>query len=338
MDQRYQALCRWLAKVLEVEQVELTSVSGDASFRRYFRLAHHGRSYIAMDAPPEKEDSHSFVAIANSWRAQGVAVPELIKVDLSLGFLLLGDFGDELLLPNLRPESPDIESGKTYYSQAMNTLAVIQALKPSEEYELPPYDSALLQREMSLFPDWLLEKKLGINLTDEERALLDQTFSALEQRALAQPQVVVHRDYHARNLMVVEGGLGVIDFQDAVLGPITYDLVSLLRDCYIVWPDDAVDAWCREYYALLETSGARQASYEQFKRDFDWMGMQRHLKASGIFARLSIRDGKHGYLEDIPRTVKYIHKVGSEYSEFAAFIKFLEERVLPRLAGSLEVA
>ncbi|KZZ07289.1 aminoglycoside phosphotransferase, partial [Oleiphilus sp. HI0078] len=300
MDQRYQALCTWVAEALEIEKAELSVVSGDASFRRYFRFQQPGQSLIAMDAPPEKEDSNSFVCLARSWREQGVNVPALIKVDLDKGFLLLSDLGDELLLPYLNPDSPVIESGNKHYAQAMKALLKIQSLKPANDYALPLYDSALLQREMALFPDWLLEKKLGLDLSEDERQLLKASFHALEESALAQPQVVVHRDYHARNLMVVGEELGIIDFQDAVQGPNTYDLVSLLRDCYIVWPNEQLESWCRDFYDLLSDSAERQASFEQFKRDFDLMGMQRHLKAAGIFARLSLRDGKHGYLNDIP--------------------------------------
>lgn len=336
MDKRYQALCEWLANVFEIQKAELSPVSGDASFRRYFRFVHEGCSYIAMDAPPEKEDSHSFVEIAKSWREQGINVPELIEVDLDLGFLLLSDFGDDLLLPYLKPEAPDSVSGEKYYHLAMQALLKIQTLKPSEEYPLPSYDSALLQREMSLFPDWLLEQKLSLDLDKNEREILSRTFSILEESALVQPQAVVHRDYHARNLMVLDDDLGVIDFQDAVTGPITYDLVSLLRDCYIRWPDEVVERWCHDFYNMLEPSSDRPKSFEQFKRDFDLMGMQRHLKASGIFSRLSLRDGKHGYLNDIPRTVQYIYQVGLRYPEFSDFTRFLEARVLPKLDSGLE--
>ncbi|KZY30819.1 MULTISPECIES: aminoglycoside phosphotransferase family protein [unclassified Oleiphilus] len=335
MDQRYQALCTWVAEALEIEKAELSVVSGDASFRRYFRFQQPGQSLIAMDAPPEKEDSNSFVCLARSWREQGVNVPALIKVDLDKGFLLLSDLGDELLLPYLNPDSPVIESGNKHYAQAMKALLKIQSLKPANDYALPLYDSALLQREMALFPDWLLEKKLGLDLSEDERQLLKASFHALEESALAQPQVVVHRDYHARNLMVVGEELGIIDFQDAVQGPNTYDLVSLLRDCYIVWPNEQLESWCRDFYDLLSDSAERQASFEQFKRDFDLMGMQRHLKAAGIFARLSLRDGKHGYLNDIPRTVQYIVKVSAAYPEFQELTHFLEQRVLPGLSEKL---
>ncbi len=332
MDQRYQKLCNWVAEALNIEKTELSVVSGDASFRRYFRFNDGERRYIAMDAPPEKEDSNSFVCIARSWREQGLNVPELIKVDLSKGFLLLSDFGDALLLPFLKPDEPDIDSANKFYGLAMQALLRIQCLKPAENYPFPLYNSALLQREMSLFPDWLLEKKLGLELNEADQLLLASTFRSLEASALAQPQVLVHRDFHARNLMVLEEGLGIIDFQDAVVGPLTYDLVSLLRDCYIVWPDEQVEAWCRDFYLLLGEERHKPANFQQFKRDFDLMGMQRHLKAAGIFARLSLRDGKHGYLNDIPRTVQYIHRVAALYPEFQAFTEFLEQRVLPELA------
>lgn len=334
MDQRYQELCHWVAQALDLPAVELSPVSGDASFRRYFRYTQDAKSFIAMDAPPEKEDSSSFVAIARSWREQGVEVPELLKVDLDKGFLLLSDFGDNLLLNQLNAAQPDIAQGERYYASAMQTLLAIQNLKPAIDYPLPAYDSALLQREMALFPDWLLDKKLNLDLSPKERALLITVFSALENSALAQPQVSVHRDYHARNLMVLDSGLGVIDFQDAVYGPLTYDLVSLLRDCYIVWPDEQVDKWCRDFYALNAVR-LQDIDYAQFKQDFDWMGMQRHLKAAGIFARLSLRDGKHGYLNDIPRTVEYIYRVSVTYPQFSEFSEFLRARVLPALNNQM---
>jgi N-acetylmuramate 1-kinase len=337
MDQRYQELCRWVAQALDLPSVELSPVSGDASFRRYFRYTQGVQTFIAMDAPPEKEDSSSFVAIARSWREQGIEVPELLEVDLEKGFLLLSDFGDEVLLDQLNATQPDISQGERYYTSAMQTLQAIQGLKPASDYPLPAYDSALLQREMALFPDWLLDKKLALDLTDSERDLLTSVFSVLENSALAQKQVSVHRDYHARNLMVLDQGLGVIDFQDAVQGPQTYDLVSLLRDCYIVWPDEQVDKWCRDFY-VMSAESPKDLSYEQFKQDFDWMGMQRHLKAAGIFARLSLRDGKHAYLNDIPRTVEYLYRVSSVYPQFSDFSEFLRSRVMPALNERLGAA
>lgn len=330
-DTRLAELSLWVASELNLDKAEMIPVSGDASFRRYFRFQTVQKSYIAMDAPPEKEDSHSFVAIAQSWFRQGIQVPELISIDLKQGFLLLSDFGDDLLLSHLQPECPDVEQGNLYYSKAIESLSKIQGLDGPESYQIPPYDSALLQREMALFPDWLLKKKLALTLTEAEEVMLSSVFELLEKRALAQSQVLVHRDYHARNLMVLEDNqLGIIDFQDAVIGPITYDLVSLLRDCYIVWPDDAVSKWARQFYDAVQIG----SSFEDFKKDFDFMGLQRHLKASGIFARLSIRDGKHGYLEDIPRTVEYLYRVSRHYEELVEFTDFLSRRVQPLLTDA----
>jgi len=336
MDHRQKELSAWVAEVLNLPNASLSVVSGDASFRRYFRLTLNERSWVAMDAPPDKEDSSSFVSIAKSWLSQGICVPKIEKYDLEKGFLLLSDMGDGLLLDQLCPENPNIEKATIYYQKAMDTLLDIQALVAIEGYPLPAYDSALLQREMALFRDWLLSEKLGLALTASENDLLDQSFTLLESSALAQRQTTVHRDFHARNLMVLETGeLGVIDFQDAVKGPITYDLVSLLRDCYIVWPDEKVDSWCRYFYEHLTGQALIDISHGQFKQDFDWMGLQRHLKAAGIFARLSLRDGKHSYLADIPRTVDYIVHVTEMYPQMSAFHQFLTARVLPLLKGGL---
>jgi len=340
MDTRYQALCQWLADVLQVDEIELSVVSGDASFRRYFRLTLGENSWIAMDAPPEKEDSSSFVRIARYWFEQGIRVPDIVALDLEKGFMLLSDFGQSLLLSALQPDYPNLERGKHYYGKAMQILGRIQSLDASPT-NLPNYDDALLQREMALFTDWFLQAKLGLALTEAETQALQGCFDFLAQRALAQKQVVVHRDYHARNLMICEDDeLAVLDFQDAVIGPVTYDLVSLLRDCYIVWPEDNVDQWCREFYSLITQYGEHAGSYEQFREDFDLMGLQRHLKVAGIFARLSLRDGKHAYLQDIPRTLDYIIKVSSsllaQSAERFAVIKpvltLIEQQVLPLIS------
>ncbi|MFT5717767.1 MAG: aminoglycoside/choline kinase family phosphotransferase [Oleiphilaceae bacterium] len=352
MDLRQEKLADWVAKVLNQTSLSLDVVSGDASFRRYFRVNVEGVSWVAMDAPPEKEDSSSFVAIAQHWLSQGIQVPAIEHYDLELGFLLLHDFGDDILLASLYSEAPKSLSNKAisnkmianntagdrYYGLAMQTLAEIQAINLDENYTLPPYDAELLRREMALFPDWLLEKKLGLTLTEDERAMLMHSFNLLAESALAQPQVPVHRDYHARNLMVLnDGSLGVIDFQDAVFGPVTYDLVSLLRDCYIVWPDEKVAQWCQHYFVLLQTKGQLHCDAIQFKAWFDLMGLQRHLKAAGIFARLSLRDGKHGYLDDIPRTVDYLARVSQKHSSLKAFHSFLVTKVQPLIKNKLIV-
>lgn len=341
MDARYHALCLWVAQQLKQDKVELSVVSGDASFRRYFRYTSEGETWIAMDAPPEKEDSNSFVSIAKNWFSQGIQVPQIRALNLEDGFMLLSDFGEKLLLSSLNPSRPNEQQGKHYYSKAMCALVQIQALD-SKQIDLPPYDSSLLQREMALFKDWLIEAKLGLSLSDEESQGLVACLSLLEKRALAQVQVTVHRDFHARNLMICEDdSLGIIDFQDAVYGPITYDLVSLLRDCYIVWPIDLVTHWCKEFYDMLleqKPQALEQiGDFKRFKEDFDLMGLQRHLKVAGIFARLSLRDGKHSYLADIPRTLEYIVSVSkqllsdspNDFAELASLVSLIENRILP---------
>jgi len=355
MDVRQEKLTEWVAKALNQTNLSLEMVSGDASFRRYFRAKVEGETWIAMDAPPDKENSSSFVAIAQYWLSQGIQVPTIHNYDLELGFLLLNDFGDDVLLASLFNKDPETKvaeanveennvpervpynaSGDHYYDLAMKALVAIQAIKPDSSYSLPLYDVALLQCEMALFPDWLLEKKLGLTLNKQERTMLTQSFSMLAESALAQPQVPVHRDYHARNLMVLkDDSLGVIDFQDAVFGPVTYDLVSLLRDCYIVWPDEKVEQWCQQYYSLLESQGGLNYDWVQFKTWFDLMGLQRHLKAAGIFARLSLRDGKHCYLNDIPRTVDYLIRVSQGHVFLKDFHTFLVNKIQPLIATKL---
>tara|TARA_R110002072_G_scaffold47597_2_gene130749 strand:+ start:16871 stop:17926 length:1056 start_codon:yes stop_codon:yes gene_type:complete len=341
MDARYQALCQWVAQQLNQDKVELSVVSGDASFRRYFRFTLNEQSWVVMDAPPDKEDSTHFVRIAKSWYSQGIQVPKIIALNLEDGFMLLSDFGETLLLSALNPQKIDLQQGKHYYTKAMQVLVQIQTID-SQQLDLPLYNSGLLQQEMALFKDWLIEAKLGLDLSDEESLGLNACLSLLEERALAQHQVTVHRDFHARNLMICDDDcLGVIDFQDAVHGPITYDLVSLLRDCYIVWPTELVTQWCVEFYDLLIEKNPDALSYlgdfEHFKEDFDLMGLQRHLKVAGIFARLSLRDGKHGYLADIPRTLDYILAVSkqlisgspSKFNVLTHLVNLIESRVLP---------
>jgi aminoglycoside/choline kinase family phosphotransferase len=329
MDLRLNALSSWSAKQCEIDSAELTPVSGDASFRRYFRVINRNPSLIAMDAPPDKESSDSFIRIAQAWRKQGVQVPEILAEDLPQGFVLLEDFGDRVLLNSLQPAQPSLDAGNHYYSLATDTLLRIQN---TDNDTLPPYDDALLEREMRLFPDWLIEKKLEITLDDKEKALLRKTFSLLTNSALSQPQVSVHRDYHSRNLMICnDDSLGVLDFQDAVKGPLTYDLVSLLRDCYIVWPDEHVQRWCLHYFLKAADQGIVSCDFSQFQYWFDLMGLQRHLKAAGIFARLSLRDGKHSYLDDIPRTVAYLARISARYPATQDFCLWLNERIIPAL-------
>ncbi|MFL1456468.1 aminoglycoside phosphotransferase family protein [Marinobacter sp. GN3S48] len=332
MDTRLKMLTQWVRQIPGLEQADPIAVSGDASFRRYFRVfgntATGQRPYIVMDAPPDHEDCRPFVAIARHWYAHGVSVPDVVKDDLEQGFLLLEDFGDQLMLGELTRDTAD-----HLYQDALTELQRIQQLTETPDYPLPPYDTALLDREMALFPDWLLTRKLGFKLSNVEQAMLDTAFAFLRESALAQPEVTVHRDYHSRNLLVRPDTdrPGVIDFQDAVRGPVTYDLVSLLKDCYIRWPEADIVRWVEQYRQLSADAGLHKADPDTFRQWFELMGMQRHLKAAGIFARLSLRDGKDGYLDDIPRTVHYIIEASARQGALRHFHEWLSDTVMPRI-------
>lgn len=333
MDIRLQLLTRWVRQFHGFEQSPIEPVSGDASFRRYFRAwqAVEGNlllPVIVMDAPPEHEDCTPFVTIARHWRQQGVAVPKIIQEDLERGFLLLDDFGDQLMLGQLSDQTAD-----RLYQGALEELIDIQQVPPLDNHPLPPYDSALLDREMALFPDWLLEQYLCMELSNGERALLDTTFAILRESALAQPDVTVHRDYHSRNLLVRPNTdrPGVIDFQDAVSGPVTYDLVSLLKDCYVRWPEERVCEWLEFFRERSLKAGLHRADGETFRQWFEFMGMQRHLKAAGIFARLAIRDGKHSFLNDVPRTVSYLITASGRQPALRHFHEWLNNTVMPEI-------
>jgi aminoglycoside/choline kinase family phosphotransferase len=278
-----------------------------------------------MDAPPDREDSKPFVQLAEAFEAIGLNVPHIYARDLTQGFMLLEDLGRELYLDRLTNETVD-----RLYGDALGALATLQASGP--EQMLPLYDRSLLMQEMELFRDWFLMQELGLTLSDEEHSMLDRVFEILAESALQQPQVCVHRDFHSRNLMVTAThNPGILDFQDAVLGPVTYDLVSLLRDCYISWPEQQVRDWAMRYYQLAQQSEVLDAEHEtQFLTWFDLMGVQRHLKASGIFARLNRRDGKSGYLKDIPRTLDYITQLKTEKAPLQALSEFIQKRVLTR--------
>ncbi len=327
MTERLEILRRWVAERLGREDFSLRPASEDASFRSYFRVQYDATSYIVMDAPPAKEDSKPFIEVSRSFHALGLNVPEVLEVDLQRGFLLLTDLGSRLYLDALNEDNVE-----RLYGDAMGALLVLQACGPAAD-QLPAYDHRLLWDEMELFRDWLLQRHLGIELGPDQQQLLDKAFAKLAEMALQQPRTCVHRDYHSRNLMVTEkNNPGILDFQDAVIGPITYDLVSLLRDCYIDWPRASVLEWLLGYRELALQSGVlRDVEEQQFLRWFDWMGVQRHLKAAGIFARLHYRDGKEGFLQDIPRTVGYISEVAGRYEELADLHDLVETRVIPRL-------
>lgn len=324
MSNRLNALTNWLQTHLDILAPELVPVTNDASFRRYFRVRVNGISHIVMDAPPNKEDCTPFIDVAQRLQASGLNAPRIIASDLEQGFLLLTDLGSQLYLSVL--DEARVES---LYGDALEALIIMQTR--TSRNGLPLYDHHLLHQEMNLFTNWLVGQHLNLFLSESQQARLETIFELLSTSALAQPQVFVHRDYHSRNLMVVpHHNPGILDFQDAVQGPVTYDLVSLLRDCYIAWPREQVNRWAKYYYTRMQPLGSLNGISEtQFLRGFDWMGIQRHLKASGIFARLYHRDGKTNYLKDIPRTLNYIVEVGADYSELAFLHQFVKQQVLP---------
>ncbi|MGK0674629.1 MAG: phosphotransferase [Halothiobacillaceae bacterium] len=320
MDPRLELIQHWLHDELGLAVGELLPASSDASFRRYFRLHRPGGSLIVMDAPPEHEDIRPFERIHRILGGQGVHVPQIYASCAERGLLLLEDLGTTPYLACLNEANVD-----RLYDDAMITLLRIQTCPTGG---LPAYDDELLLREMRLFDTWYLERHLDMRLSEEERELLERTYAMLSERARAQPQVFVHRDYHSRNLMLTQDRPpGVIDFQDAVVGPLTYDLISLLRDSYIEWPEERVRHWAFTFYQRAHAAGLTDADWSTFRTDFDWMSAQRHLKVAGIFARLHHRDGKSGYLKDIPLTLRNLKKAVSPYSEFTEFRRWLEARL-----------
>ena len=325
---RFELLKQWLDTVVNGPVGALRPASGDASFRRYFRLHCAGKSLIAMDAPPDKEDSRSFVMLAQALAAMGLNVPEVLAYDLEAGFVLLSDLGECQYL-----EALDESSAERLYRDAIEALGRLQRGGRERPVAVPVYDRQLLMQEMALFPEWLLNKQLALELSPRQRQDLSDVFETLITAALAQPQVLVHRDYHSRNLMVTPvDNPGILDFQDAVYGPMSYDLVSLLRDCYIEWPLERVRHWVSDYLAVSRESGGVKAGPDQFWYWFDLMGVQRHLKAAGIFARLNIRDAKPGYLADIPRTLGYVKAVSDRHTELRPLYSLLVDHVEPHLA------
>ena len=330
MDKRFEVLKEWTGRVLGAGAFDIRTASADASFRRYFRVTQGQRRLIVMDAPPDQGGMHSYVSIARHFHALGLNVPEVLEQDHERGFLLITDLGEQLYLGSLNEQTVE-----RLYGDALGALIVLQAgTSATADKFLPDYDEALLLREMEIFREWYLGRHLGLRLSAGQKRVLDEVFAQLARSALAQPRVWVHRDYHSRNLMVTRlNNPGILDFQDAVLGPVTYDLVSLLRDCYIAWPRERVEDWVKGYHELALQSGIPAGEDDAgFLRWFDLMGVQRHLKASGIFARLNHRDGKPGYLADIPRTLGYVHEVSARYPELQPLQALLRELKLPGAA------
>ncbi len=322
---RLQQLNNWLEIVLVGKDYKIAPASADASFRRYFRVSLADETYIAMDAPPPQEDCTPFVKVAELFLKAGLNVPKIVAKNLESGFLLLSDLGDTTFLSALQAPN-GMSVAADLYRDASQVLIKMQLA--SQPNVLPPYDEALLTREMQLFPDWYITKHLNVTLTEQQQAVLTKTFTLLNQNILAQSKVYVHRDYHSRNLMVQPAShdLGVLDFQDAVYGPITYDLVSLLKDAYISWDEDQILDWAVRYWQSAKKAGLPVPDdVADFYRDFEWMGAQRHIKVLGIFARLYHRDGKDGYLKDMPLVMDYLRRVCDRYIELKPMLRLLDQ-------------
>lgn len=314
-------LKNWLTTVCLLEDFELRPLANDASFRCYFRVCTNRQRYVVMLAPPAKEDITTFIAIAKDFFRKGIHVPEILQYNLDQGFILLSDLGDALYLKLL-----NTENANDLYTRALAVIPKIQACKPklSNGESLSSFDEKLIRFELSLFVDWFLIRHLKLNLTPQLKMALEKIFQSLINSALEQPQVCVHRDYHSCNLLLMEKKeVGVLDFQDAVYGPITYDAVSLLRDAYIAWPESEVEKWALNFYHMLMTKD--QLSKEKFLRWFDLMGIQRHLKVLGIFARLCYRDNKPRYLENTNRLLRYLKTAYEKYPEFTGLKQLLQE-------------
>lgn len=318
--ERINRLTAWARQHLPAPLEQIEPASADASFRRYFRARTAAGGFIVMDAPPEHEDCRPWLHVARLFRAAGAHTPDILAENIEDGFLLISDLGQTTYLDALDEQSAD-----GLYSDANAALIKIQ--QASRPGELPDYDHALLERELNLFPEWYVARHLGLELDDAQRQTLHEAFARILANALAQPRVYVHRDWHSRNLMrTPDDNPGVIDFQDAVYGPITYDLVSIYKDAYIEWDEERVLDWCVRYWEGARRAGLPvNADFGAFYRDFEWMGVQRHIKVLGIFARLYHRDGKAGYLNDMPLVMRYLRGACARYNGLGDFLRLLDQ-------------
>ncbi len=328
---RIKQLAAWSAQVLGEKSINLQALSGDASFRRYYRFSYKNQSYIAVDAPPEYENSHSFQIVAQLLSTQSLNVPTIHQIDLQNGFMLLSDLGDTLFLSILNSKTSD-----ELYLQAIDCLIKMQQLPINNCTELPVYNKAMLEDELALFESWFLDKHLQIKLSAEDHRILERAYDSLYTSALEQPQVFCHADYHSRNLMFCsDNSTGIIDFQDAVVGPVSFDLVSLLKDCYISWPRQKIEEWCEVYFNKATDQRIITADLQQFITWFDLMGLHRHLRILGIFSRLNYRDSKSAYLDDLPQTFKYVIDTCNRYEQFAPFAELLSSHgIVKRLLSN----
>lgn len=326
IDPRRQALENWIAEQQGAPPAAVIAASSDASFRRYFRVTTAGgESVIAMDAPPAQEDSRPYVEVAELLAEAGLNAPRILAADLDRGFLLISDLGRQTWLDV-------IDDGNADELFAAAIAALVRWQAATVPGRLPPYDQTLLRRELELFPTWYLGRHFGITLRGRRADAWEQCCRLLIESAEAQPQVYVHRDYMPRNLMISNPNPGIVDFQDAVIGPVTYDVVSLFKDAFLSWPEERVAGWRRQYWETAREAGVPlQADYAEFERAFDWMGLQRHLKVLGIFARLNYRDGKPRYLEETPRFVNYVRTVAALYEEFTPLLEMFDD--LPESAA-----
>ncbi len=320
--QRQQQLTDWLHSLFPDEHFMLAPASADASFRRYFRATFtDGTTRVVMDAPPQHEDCRPFLHVARLFEDAGAHVPHVYAQDLEQGLLLLSDLGDTTYLQALRGRDTDAVKG--LYGAATDALIKIQLA--SRDHELPPYDEALLLREMRLFPEWYIARHLNVTLSEAQSAKLETVFARIIANNLAQPRVYVHRDYHSRNLMLSNPNPGILDFQDAVYGPITYDLASLFKDAYIRWEEAETIDWLIRYWEKARKAGLPvHDDFSGFYRDYEWMGVQRHLKVLGIFARLYHRDGKDGYLKDLPLVMAYLRAACARYIDLKPLLNLLD--------------
>lgn len=328
-DPRQQELIRWLTTdaALAVDRIE--PASSDASFRRYFRVFSGQQTRIAMDAPPARENSEPFVRVAAWLEELGLHAPHVLAADLEQGFLLLTDLGSEQYLATLRRDPGRADE---LYGDAIAALVTLQQEGDKYQSRSPPYDEALLRNELALFHDWLCGRHLGLAFSETDADRWHACEAWLIDNALRQPRVLVHRDFHSRNLMVCDGANpGILDFQDAVAGPLTYDLVSLLKDCYIAWPEEQVRRYALDFLGRRRGRIPGPPTESRFLRDFELMGVQRHLKAAGIFARLNHRDGKPGFMADVPRTLNYVCDVAPRYPELEFLHELISTRILPNL-------
>jgi aminoglycoside/choline kinase family phosphotransferase len=315
---RYALLQEWLAGALGGQSFSLAPASADASFRRYFRVTLAGSTLIAMDAPPPQEDCRPFVRVAGLMKEAGLHVPDIVAQDIDAGFLLLSDLGNTTYLSALNEQNAD-----ALFRDAIDALIRWQGA--SRPGVLPEYDEALLRRELALFPDWYLARHLELALTPAQQEALQSVFSLIVASNLAQPRVYVHRDYMPRNLMLSDPNPGVLDFQDAVHGPVTYDVASLFKDAFISWEEPRVLDWTVRYWERARAAGLPvEPDFGEFYRDFEWMGLQRHLKVLGIFARICHRDGKPHYVRDTPRFLAYVRAVAQRYGALAPLLRLLD--------------